>query len=289
MNHEETPPKKRKAARQRADALVHAQGLAESREQARRLIMAGKIALEDAGLPPGAPPLKVDKPGHPYPEGTLFRLLESERFVSRGAYKLLTIMERFRLDVHDCICLDAGASTGGFTDCLLQHGARRVYAVDVGRNQLHEKLRADDRVVNLEGVNLRHAPASLIPEAVDLVVADVSFISLTLVLPPCMTWLRPGGRAAVLIKPQFELGPGETVKGVVRDEAARQRAVDKIVTFCDAQLGLACEGVVPAAVKGPKGNQEYMALFSRRAATLSVSTLKMVKGEGGGTAPPGQK
>ncbi len=272
MNHEETPPKKRKAARQRADALVHAQGLAGSREQARRLIMAGKIALEDAGLPPGAPPLKVDKPGHPYPEGTLFRLLESERFVSRGAYKLLTIMERFGLDVRDCVCLDAGASTGGFTDCLLQHGARRVYAVDVGRNQLHEKLRADARVVNLEGVNLRHAPASLIPEAVNLVVADVSFISLTLVLPPCMTWLRPGGRAAVLIKPQFELGPGETVKGVVRDEAARQRAVDKIVTFCDAQLGLACEGVVPAAVKGPKGNQEYMALFSRRAGTTETSS-----------------
>ena len=253
-----------KTARQRADALVHAQGLAESREQARRLIMAGKVALEDAGLPPGAPPCKVDKPGHPYPEGTRFRLLEGERFVSRGAYKLLTIMDRFGLDVRELVCLDAGASTGGFTDCLLQHGARRVYAVDVGRNQLHEKLRADARVINLEGVNLRHAPVSLIPEEIDLVVADVSFISLTLILPPCMTWLKPGGRVAVLIKPQFELGPGETVKGVVRDEAARRRAVDKITTFCDAALGLTCEGVVPAAVKGPKGNQEYMALFSRR-------------------------
>lgn len=264
MQQENGAQKKRKAARQRADALVHAQGLAESREQARRLIMAGKVALEDAGLPPGAPPLKVDKPGHPYPEDTRFRLLENERFVSRGAYKLLTIMERFSLDVRGCVCLDAGASTGGFTDCLLQHGAARVYAVDVGRNQLHEKLRADTRVINLEGVNLRHASAELIPEGIDLVVADVSFISLTLVLPPCMTWLKPGGRVAVLIKPQFELGPGETVKGVVRDEAARQRAVDKIVTFCDAQLDLSCDGVVPAAVRGPKGNQEYMALFRRR-------------------------
>ena len=161
------------------------------------------------------------------------------------------------------VCLDAGASTGGFTDCLLQRGAARVYAVDVGKNQLHEKLRADPRVVSLEGVNLRHAPSDLIPETVDLVVADVSFISLTLVLPSCMTWLKPGGKAAVLIKPQFELGPGETVKGVVRDPEARQRAVDKILTFAGAQLGLDCRGVLPAAVKGPKGNQEFMALLER--------------------------
>ena len=158
---------------------------------------------------------------------------------------------------------DIGASTGGFTDCLLQRGAKRVYAVDVGKNQLHERLRADERVVNLEGVNLRHAELSLIPEMVDLVVADVSFISLTLVLPSCMPWLKPGGILATLIKPQFELGPGETVKGVVRDEAARQRAVDKILLFTQANLGLECQGVLPAAIKGPKGNQEYMALFER--------------------------
>ena len=123
-----------KIARQRADQLVFMQGLAESREQARRLIMAGKVALSSAGLPPGAPPQKVDKPGHPYPEGTVFDLLGQERFVSRGAYKLLTILDNFRLDVGGMVCLDAGASTGGFTDCLLQHGAARVYAVDVGKN-----------------------------------------------------------------------------------------------------------------------------------------------------------
>lgn len=187
-----------KIARQRADQLVFMQGLAESREQARRLIMAGKVALSSEGLPPGAPPQKVDKPGHPYPEGTVFELLGQERFVSRGAYKLLTILDNFKLDVSGMVCLDAGASTGGFTDCLLQHGATRVYAVDVGKNQLHEKLRADERVINLEGVNLRAAAPELIPEPVDLVVADVSFISLTLILPPCMTWLKPGGLAAVL-------------------------------------------------------------------------------------------
>ena len=237
-----------KIARQRADQLVFMQGLAESREQARRLIMAGKVALSSEGLPPGAPPQKVDKPGHPYPEGTVFELLGQERFVSRGAYKLLTILDNFKLDVSGMICLDAGASTGGFTDCLLQHGATRVYAVDVGKNQLHEKLRADERVINLEGVNLRAAAPELIPEPVDLVVADVSFISLTLILPPCMTWLKPGGLAAVLIKPQFELGPGETVKGV---------------GFCTENLHLESRGVLPAAIKGPKGNQEYMALFAR--------------------------
>ena len=251
-----------KLPRQRADQLVFEQGLAESREQARRLIMAGKIILEQTV--PGAPPQVIPKPGHPFAADTVFALLEPERYVSRGAYKLLTILEHFKLDVTDFVCLDAGASTGGFTDCLLQRGASRVYAVDVGKNQLHERLRADERVVNLEGVNLRHADQSLIPEKVDMVVADVSFISLTLVLPSCMPWLKPGGILATLIKPQFELGPGETVKGVVRDEAARQRAVDKILLFTQANLDLECKGVLPAAIKGPKGNQEYMALFVRQ-------------------------
>ena len=242
--------------KERADQMVFAQGLAESREQARRLVMAGQVVLANT-----EPPRRVDKPGHLFPADTVFALLQKERFVSRGAYKLLTLLEHFQLDVTGMACLDAGASTGGFTDCLLQHGAARVYAIDVGHNQLHERLREDSRVVSLEGVNLRHAPASLVPEMVDLVVADVSFISLTLVLPPCMQWLAAGGRVATLIKPQFELGPGQTVKGVVRDEAARQQAVDKIVGFCAEQLGLACEGIVPAAIKGPKGNQEFMALF----------------------------
>lgn len=250
--------------RVRADQLAFDQGLAESREQARSLIMARRIVLAPPdAAPPGAPPVRVPKPGHGYPEGTRLALLPGERFVSRGAWKLLTLLDNFQLDVNGLVCVDAGASTGGFTDCLLQRGAARVYAVDVGRAQLHERLRADPRVINLEGVNLRHAGPKLIPEPVDLLTGDVSFISLTLILPPCMAWLRPGGRAALLIKPQFELGPGETVRGVVRDEAARQRAVDKIVRFCTETLGLEAQGVLPAAIRGPKGNQEYMALFRR--------------------------
>jgi 23S rRNA (cytidine1920-2'-O)/16S rRNA (cytidine1409-2'-O)-methyltransferase len=253
-----------KISKVRADQLVFEQGLAESREQAKRFIMAGQVL---AALPP-LPPAKVDKPGHAYPQDTVFSLTGVERFVSRGAYKLLTAIELYGLDVRDMVCLDAGASTGGFTDCLLQHGAARVYAVDVGHGQLHERLRADQRVINLEKTNLRTAPASIIPEAVDIVVSDVSFISLTQILPTCMTWLKAGGLVVALIKPQFEVGAHQTDKGVVRDEAARQWAIDKVTTFCRENLGLSLQGVTPAAIKGPKGNQEYLAYFIREKANL---------------------
>lgn len=268
------------AKKERADQLVFEAGLAESREQAKRLIMAGQVVVlpqgggdgdgddDGAGVPDLAKTperaVKVDKPGHKYPATTRFELFGRERFVSRGAYKLLTAIEYFGLDVTGFVCLDAGASTGGFTDCLLQHGAARVYSVDVGHNQLHERLRADARVVSHEHTNLRTAPPELIPEPVDLVVADVSFISLTLVLAPCLQWLKPGGRVVALVKPQFEVGPGQTEKGVVRDPALRQAAVDKVVTYCRDALGLDLEGVVPSAITGPKGNQEYLAAFRRR-------------------------
>jgi 23S rRNA (cytidine1920-2'-O)/16S rRNA (cytidine1409-2'-O)-methyltransferase len=252
--------------RRRADQLVFEQGLTESREKATRLILAGKIAVSIVSSSEKSEDKSVlrpvPKPGHAYPVSTRFALIEKEQYVSRGAYKLLTALENFKIDVNGFVCLDAGASTGGFVDCLLQRGAARVYAVDVGHNQLHEKLRNDARVINIEGVNLRKAAPDLIREPVDIVTADVSFISLTLVLPPCLFRLKPGGRLAALIKPQFELGPGETVRGIVRDESARQRAVEKIVTFCTEKLGLRRDGVIPSAVKGPKGNQEYMAVFT---------------------------
>ncbi len=254
-----------KKTKVRADQLVFEQGLAESREQAKRLIMAAQVYIHDQNAPEALPlrHLLVEKPGHNYAADTIFTLAAKERFVSRGAYKLLTAIEHFSLDVHDFICLDAGASTGGFTDCLLQHGAAKVYAVDVGYGQLHEKLRQDPRVINLEKTNMRTAPLSLIPEKVHLVVADVSFISLTLVLPACMQWLADGGKVLALIKPQFEVGPHQTHKGVVRDEHARQEAIAKVQTFCAENLSLCCEGLVPSAILGPKGNQEYLALFSR--------------------------
>ena len=171
----------------------------------------------------------MEKPGQQLAPGTEFSVAGGERFVSRGGEKLLTAIEHFGLELAGLTALDAGASTGGFTDCLLQHGAARVYAVDVGRAQLHEKLAADPRVVSIERTNLRHATPDLIPEQVDVITADLSFISLTLVLPVLMPMLQPGGLVVALIKPQFELTPAEVGDGVVRDEALRAKAVDKVV------------------------------------------------------------
>lgn len=257
------------AKKARADQLVFEQGLAMSREQAKRLIMAGQVTIvphlpnmEKGELPEGVKPELVQKAGHNYSIDTEFMLLAKERFVSRGAYKLLTAIEHFSLNVQNFVCLDAGASTGGFTDCLLQHGAKKVYAVDVGHAQLHEKMRDDERVINMEGYNLRHADENLLPEKVDIMVSDVSFISLTLIIPPCLKSVKKGGLVVALIKPQFEVGPHQTDKGIVRDEATRQWAVDKILTFCE-ELGLENIGVIPAMIKGPKGNQEYLACWKK--------------------------
>ena len=243
----------------RADQLAFDQGLTESREKAKRLIMARQVFM----MTPGGKQA-IDKPGQQLnPEAELL-VVGEDRFVSRGGYKLLTGLEHFSVDVTGMTALDAGASTGGFTDCLLQAGAAKVYSVDVGYGQLHNKLRADDRVVNLERVNLKLADETLIPEQVDLVVADVSFISLTKVLPPCMAFLKPGGIVLALVKPQFELGPGQTDKGVVKDEDLRMMAVDMVKNFCSDELDLEPLGFVPSKIKGPKGNQEYIAYFRHR-------------------------
>lgn len=256
------------AQKERADQLLAERGLADSREAAKRLIMAGLVFFEG----PSGVSTRVDKPGTKYSSDTVFTVQGKERFVSRGAYKLLTALEAFSLPVRGAVALDGGASTGGFTDCLLQHGAARVYAVDVGHAQLHEKLRNDPRVISLEKTNLRDAPPGLIPEFVDIITADVSFISLTLVLPGCAQFLKEGGYVAALIKPQFELGPEAAPKGVVRDETMRRKAVDKVTSFVGRELGFALVGVLPAAVKGPKGNQEYMAVWRKgEAASRQVS------------------
>lgn len=245
------------SSRLRADEAVFRQGLSHSREEAKRLIMAGRVAFAEIHSPP------VLKPGQQCREDSKFVLLPGDRYVSRGAYKLITLLEGFNLDVTGKICLDAGASTGGFTDCLLQRGAARVYTIDVGKNQLHEKLRANPRVIWHEGINLRNAPAGLIPEKINFLTGDLSFISLTLVLPSCMPWLAPNAKLALLIKPQFELSQKYLKKGVVRDENAQKMAIEKVVSFCKNDMNLKCVGVLPASIKGPKGNQEYMALFEK--------------------------
>jgi 23S rRNA (cytidine1920-2'-O)/16S rRNA (cytidine1409-2'-O)-methyltransferase len=245
-------------ARKRADHLAWERGLASSAEQAARLIMAGEIWLAPSRA--GALPERVDKAGDLLPEGVCLERRELKEYVGRGALKLLAALESFGVEAQGLTALDAGASTGGFTDCLLRRGVKRVYAVDVGRGQLHERLRADPRVINLEGVNLRLAGPDILPERVDLVSADLSFISLKSVLPALLRYLKPGGAILALIKPQFELGSARTVKGVVRRESLRREAVNGVLEAAEA-LGLALRGVAPAAVPGAKGNQEYMAYW----------------------------
>lgn len=240
----------------RADQLLFERGLAESREAAKRLVMAGKVFLVR-----GEQKDRLDKPGRQLTDEVELFVEAPERFVSRGAYKLLTALDHFSIDVTDFIVLDAGASTGGFTDCLLQHGAQKVFAVDVGYGQLHTRLRSDPRVVCMEKVNIRHASPELILEPVDFLTADVSFISLTQILPACAQFMRPQAEAVVLVKPQFELGPNSAPKGVVRDPALQQHAVDIISDFLKTELGAHVLGVIPAQIKGPKGNQEYLLYF----------------------------
>jgi len=229
-------------------------GLAASRTDAQRLIMAGRV-LSGRDTP-------VRKPGQALPEDAPLSVTPADDYVSRGAHKLLAALEAFHPELTDAVALDVGASTGGFTEVLLRHGARRVYAVDVGYGQLHYRLRQDPRVICLEKVNARVLSAQLVPEPIDVMTADVSFISLTKVLPPCKPLLRPGAWVFTLVKPQFESEREDVGKGgVVHDEGARQRCVEKVRTFAQVELGWTPVGVVPSPILGPKGNQEYVAAF----------------------------
>ena len=244
-------------ARPRLDQALVQQGLCPSREQAKRLILAGQVLVNDQ---PGL------KPGSLIPLDAILRVKEPPRYVSRGGLKLEGALNHFQIDVTGLIGLDVGASTGGFTDCLLQHGATRVYAYDVGTNQLVWKLRDDPRVICRENFNVRHMTPADVPELVDLIVADVSFISLTLVLPPAFAVLKPGGHAIVLVKPQFELtradiGPG----GIVRDPAAHQRACHRIQTWVASQPTLHWQGLIPSPIQGTDGNIEFLAWISKNA------------------------
>ncbi|WP_457570972.1 TlyA family RNA methyltransferase [Desulfovulcanus sp.] len=237
----------------RADILLYEQGLAESREKAKRLIMAGQVFIEEDGRQ-----TLVAKPGQSVDPEACLKVKEQDRFVSRGGYKLLTAIEYFKVEVEDKICLDVGASTGGFTDCLLQMGARRVYALDVGHGQLHWKLRQDPRVINLEKTNIRYASSDLLPEQVHLIVLDCSFISLRLTLPASLKFLAPAGEVIALVKPQFEVGRGQTIKGVVKSQEKINEVLSNLVDFAQNELSLEFLGSVPAMIKGPKGNQEYL-------------------------------
>jgi 23S rRNA (cytidine1920-2'-O)/16S rRNA (cytidine1409-2'-O)-methyltransferase len=237
--------------RERVDKRVVELGLAESRTRAQALIMAGQVVVGDH---------VVDKPGALVPLDAEIRLKgEVLPYVSRGGLKLERALDQFSLDVRGLDALDVGASTGGFTDCLLQRGAARVCAVDVGYGQLAWKLRDDPRVTSLERVNARNLDPAQLPFKPQLAVCDVSFISQTLILPRLVEAVGPGGRPIVtLVKPQFEVGRTEVGKGgVVRDPAQRQAAVDKCAAAARA-LGCTVEGVVESPITGPAGNVEYL-------------------------------
>ena len=247
----------------RADQLLLNQGLVQSREQGKRLIMAGKVYL----IAQKHEKHLVQKPGQILPEDTHLLLEEPERFVSRGGYKLQSALEHFQLQVQGSIAMDIGASTGGFTDCLLQAGAKRVYALDVGYGQLHWKLRNDSRVVNLERVNFRYVADDLLPEVVDLAVMDCSFISLRHILPPALKFLRTEGQILALVKPQFEVESSQTKKGVVRCAKLQEKAVQELINFAQQKLDLRRLGTVAAGIKGPKGNQEYLIWLQKGSST----------------------
>lgn len=242
--------------RQRLDLLMVERGLADSREKAQRLIRAGEVLVDDV---PAA------KPGHEVPLDCHIRVRQPERFVGRGGLKLEEAFVRFPLlTAEGKICVDIGASTGGFTDCLLQHGAAQVFAVDVGKSQLHPRLAADPRVVVLDGCNARHLQPGDLPGPVDLAVTDVSFISLRLILPAIDRLLRPGGETVALIKPQFEAGRNEVEKGgVVRNPQTRQLVVERIRDFGVQSLGWQWLDFCPSPIRGPAGNVEYLSYWRK--------------------------
>ncbi len=240
-----------KTPRVRLDELLVDRGLAPTRSKARALVMAGEVVVGDQ---------RVDKPGHKIPADAAVRLKGGGiPYVSRGGLKLAHALDAFGLDPQGLRCLDLGASTGGFTDCLLQRGAAEVVAVDVGYGQLAQKLRDDARVTVMERTNARYLELDhLGGRPVDLVVVDCSFIGLALILPAARRCLGPGGRVVALVKPQFEVGREAVGKGgVVRDAEARQGAVDHVRAEAEA-LGLTVLGVVASPITGPAGNVEYL-------------------------------
>ena len=244
-----------KALRSRLDKLVVERGLADSREKARRLILAGEVLVDEAPM---------DKPGSLVRADAGVRLRRPQKsFVGRGGEKLQGALDALGVDPAGLSVLDVGASTGGFTDCLLQRGARAVTALDVGKGQLDWKLYSDPRVRVIEGVNARYLDPRDFPEPFDLATVDVSFISLTKVLPALAPLVKPGGKLLMLVKPQFELSPEDIERGgLVRDERKHQKAVVS-VTLSAESLGLRVLGVVPSALRGATGNQEYFLLAQR--------------------------
>jgi len=244
--------------RVRLDELLLQRGLAESRAQAQALILAGRVSHGTA---------RLEKPGKAVPENLEVTVAQPPRFVSRGGEKLVAALAHFALDLQGSQVLDVGASTGGFTDCVLQAGAAAVTCVDVGRAQLHARLRADPRVTNLEQVNARHLRPSDLPRPdYDAIVMDLSFISLTAVLPAVWPLLRPGGSLVALVKPQFEAGKAEVDRGrgVIRDPAVQDAALARVRTAAVQLPWVEDRGAIDSPLRGADGNREFLLCLRRR-------------------------
>lgn len=246
------------ATKHRLDLLLIEKGFVASRQRAQAMIMAGKVFVNGQ---------RVDKPGFSVSSAdTIDCKGDDLPYVSRGGLKLEAALQHFRLQVTAAICMDVGASTGGFTDCLLQRGAKRVYAVDVGYGQLAWRIRQDPRVIVMERTNARHLTTDALPERIDLITIDVSFISLKIVVPAVMRFMKHNAWVLALIKPQFEVGKGQVGKGgVVRDPQLHQQVIQTLSDFfCSRQLEP--ESVYPSPLAGPKGNREFFMLMRRQEA-----------------------
>lgn len=248
-----SPAAAAKAPRVRLDQLLVERGLAESRARAQALVLAGKV-----GVGEGDAARRDRKPGDLVAADVAIDVEGPEPYVSRGGHKLAAALDAFALDPAGLVCLDVGSSTGGFTDVLLQRGARRIYALDVGRGQLAEPLRRDQRVVSMERTNARHLTATSLPEPIALATIDVSFISLELVLGPVASTLGPDGQIVALVKPQFEAGRGRTDHGVVRDPAIHREVLERIVAAASG-LRIGTRAVIASPLAGPEGNREFLA------------------------------
>jgi 23S rRNA (cytidine1920-2'-O)/16S rRNA (cytidine1409-2'-O)-methyltransferase len=236
----------------RLDQLLVDRGLADSRARAQALILAGKVRVGD-----GDAARRDHKPGDQLDPAATLAVEQPDPYVSRGGHKLAAALDAFGIDPTGLTALDVGASTGGFTDVLLQRGARRVYALDVGRGQLAESLRRDARVISLERTNARTLTATTLPEPMDLAVIDVSFISLDKVLGPVATTLRPRAPIAALVKPQFEAGKGRTERGVVKDPAIHREVLERVTAHA-ATLGLGTRDLIASPILGAEGNKEFL-------------------------------
>ena len=254
--------------KERLDVLVVNNGLAESREKAKRTIMAGLVTV-DGRL--------EDKPGSRFDIDSDIQVAGKEcPYVSRGGLKLQKAIEDWGVSCENAVCVDMGASTGGFTDCMLQHGAVKVYAIDVGYGQLDYKLRVDPRVINMEKTNIRYLDTELIEEPVDLISIDVSFISVSHMFPVASKILAPGGKILCLVKPQFEAGREQVGKGgIVRDPAVHEEVINKVIGYGE-ENGLYPIALTFSPIKGTKGNIEYLLLLSNKKCDNSIGVREVV-------------